>query len=453
VTTEEQVGATRLAMRGVWWLNPAVAFGVPTIIVGVTAYSLGPGDYLHFWRTAKYFDFSCFDLVGAIVFTFVCGCLFGAATRGGRDSVPTTDWTLAVRWQAVRLLFNLSFLLSVLAYALWFGVGIKNGLNLRIILDIIRGANDANYFLREEYLTTIPGVTTAAQLGITVIVLGVPLGVATGWRTVRWQCATVILLGLIRAFLNSERLAIIELLVPFAVSLIWLQPATSRLLRLLTQSAPIIAGLFLFCFFGAAEYFRSWSDFYARSESSFWGFVAVRLMGYYTAALNNGALLWRVDEPLPLHLPPITLDFVWHFPIIKDLLPVLIPSLRAYAGDVAGTRYLDLLSANANPELTNPSGVFSPLIDYGLTGGLLYWLICGLICGYLYKEFRLRSVVGIFLYPALYISLIEATRVLYWAEGRFFPAMLLLVVGVLFMFREPSRGCTRRALLAARMPS
>jgi hypothetical protein len=453
VTTEEQVGATRLAMRGVWWLNPAVAFGVPTIIVGVTAYSLGPGDYLHFWRTAKYFDFSCFDLLGAIVFTFVCGCLLGAARRGERDRVPATDWALDVRWQSVRLLFNLSFVLSVLAYAIWFGVGIKNGLDLSMIVGILRGASDANYFLRQEYLATIPGITTAVQLGITVIVLGVPLGVATGWRTVRWQCATVIVLGLIRAFLNSERLAIIELLVPFAVSLIWVQPATSRLLRLLTRSAPIIAGMFLYCFFGAAEYFRSWSALYARSESSFWGFVAVRLMGYYTAALNNGALLWRVNGPLPLHLPPITLQFLWRFPIIKDLLPVLFPSLRAYVGDMAGTRYIDLLSANANPELNNPSGVFSPLIDYGLTGGLLYWLICGLICGYLYKEFRLRSVVGIFLYPALYISLIEATRVLYWADGRFFPAMFLLVVGVLFMFRETRRTCTRPPLLAARMPS
>lgn len=452
MTTEEQVAAKAPEMRPVWWLNPAVAFGVPTMIVGVIAYSLGPGDYQQFWRTAKYFDFSCFNLLLAIAFTFVCGCLLGAARRGGRDRVPTTDWTLAVRWQSVRLLFNVCFFLSVLAYAIWLGVGIKNGLDLSMILGILRGASDAHYLLRYDYLTTIPGVTTGTQLGITVIVLGVPLGVVNGWRTVRWQLATVIVLGLIRTFLNSERLAIIELLVPFVVSLIWVQPATSRLLRLLTRFAPIIAGVFLYCFFGAAEYFRSWSGFYARSESNFWGFVAVRLTGYYTTALNNGALLWKVDGPFPLHLPPITLDFVWHFPIIKDLLPVLFPSLRAYAGDVANARYIDLLSANANPELTNPSGVFSPLIDYGLTGGLLYWLICGLICGYLYKEFRLRSVAGIFLYPALYISLIEATRVLYWCEGRFFPAMFALVVGVLFIFRETRRTSTRSALLPARMP-
>ena len=235
-----------------------------------------------------------------------------------------------------------------------------------------------------------------------MIVLGVPLGVATGWRTVRWQCATVIVLGLIRAFLNSERLAIIELLVPFAVSLIGVRPATSWLLRLLTRSAPIIAGMFLYCFFGVAEYFRSWSSFYARSESSFWGFVAVRLMGYYTTAINTGALLWRVNQPLLLRTPTANTELCVALSDQKRPASGVVSIFSRLCWRPVGL-YPDLLSANANPEFNNPSGVFSPLIDYGLTGGLLYWLICGLICGYLYKEFRSRSVAGIFLYPALYI--------------------------------------------------
>ena len=61
---------------------------------------------------------------------------------------------------------------------------------------------------------------------------------------------TVILLGLVRAFLNSERLAMIELLVPLVVSLIWVRPATSRLLRLLTRFAPIVAGVSLLLLWG-----------------------------------------------------------------------------------------------------------------------------------------------------------------------------------------------------------
>ena len=54
-----------------------------------------------------------------------------------------------MRWQSVRLLFNLSFVLSVMAYAIWFGIGIRNGLDLSIILGVLRGASDAHYLLRQ----------------------------------------------------------------------------------------------------------------------------------------------------------------------------------------------------------------------------------------------------------------------------------------------------------------
>jgi oligosaccharide repeat unit polymerase len=447
VNRQAQVVAVPNAIRGVWWLNPAVAFSLPAVIAGLTAYNTNPTDYLHHWGTAKYFDLSCFGLLIAVVIAFVCGCLFGAARRGEGD-IPATDWTLDVRWQSVRLLFRLSFILTVLAYGIWFAVGIKNGLNLSVVLDAIRGAADATNF-RREYLATIPGVTTATQFGLAVIALGVPLGAATGWRAVRWQCLIVFALALVRAFLNSERLAVIELLVPFIVSFIWLRPATSRLLRLLTQSAPVVATMLLYFFFGAAEYFRSWG-FYAHRESSFWSFIGLRLMGYYMTALNNGALLWRANHMLSLRLPLATFKFIGRFPILKELLPQFhYPSLGYLFGSIPSMKYFNLLLTSANPEFNNPGGIFSPIVDYGIAGGLLYWSLSGLICGYLYKEFKLRSVAGVFLYPALYISLIEVTRAIYWADGRFFPGMFLLVVGVLFLFRKSGASSASVPSLAA----
>jgi oligosaccharide repeat unit polymerase len=448
VNRQAQVIVISSGIRGVWWLNPAVAFGLPAVIAGSTAYNTDSTDYLHHWGTAKYFDLSCFLLLIAVVIAFVCGCLFGVARR--RESViRATDWTLAVRWEWVRLLFRLSFILTLLAYGIWFAVGIKNGLNLSIIVDAIRGTADSTSF-RKEYLATIPGVTTATQFGLAVIALGVPLGAATGWRAVRWQCLIVFALALVRAFLNSERLAVIELLVPFIVSFVWLRPARSRPLRLLTQSAPIAASMLLFLFFGAMEYFRSWTAFYSHRESSFWGFIGLRLMGYYTTALNNGALLWKANQVLSLRLPLATLKFIGRFPILKDLISqVYSPFLGYLFGSVPSLSYYNLLSTSANPEFNNPGGVFSPIVDYGLAGGLLYWLLCGLICGYLYKEFKLRSVAGVFLYPALYISLLEVTRAVYWADGRFFPGMFLLVVGVLFLFRKPATPAASVPSLAA----
>src|ERR1700685_4394053 len=123
-------------MRGVWWLNPAVAFGVPTIILGVIAYSLGPEDYLHFWRTAKNFDFSCLQLLLAVALVFTCGCLLGGARRREANLAPAVDWTQTIRWDAVRLLFRISFVLTVLAYIIWYALAIKHGLTLSVFLDV-----------------------------------------------------------------------------------------------------------------------------------------------------------------------------------------------------------------------------------------------------------------------------------------------------------------------------
>ena len=240
--------------RGVWWLNPAVAFGMPAVVAGFVAYSTSSTAYRHFWRTAKYFNLSSFGLLLGVVMLFICGCLFGSARRSDGHRLPGAQWTLAIRWQAVRLLFRLSFILTIAAYGIWFAMAVKNGLNLGILFDSIRGASSADYNSFGQHLETIPGVTTATQFGLAVVTLGVPLAVATGWRSVRWQCLIVFALAVVRAFLNNERLAVIELLVPFAVSFIGFRPPRSRRLHLLTQSAPVIGPMLLYVMFAVAEY-------------------------------------------------------------------------------------------------------------------------------------------------------------------------------------------------------
>ena len=79
--SQEQMVAKANKVRGVWWLNPAVAFGMPAVVAGFAAYITESNDYLYFWRTPKYFDLSCLELLLAVVIVFGCGCLFGAARR------------------------------------------------------------------------------------------------------------------------------------------------------------------------------------------------------------------------------------------------------------------------------------------------------------------------------------------------------------------------------------
>ena len=432
-------------LAGVWWLNPAVAFAAPSLLAALTAYFTSPSAYVTDWRTPKYFDLPSLGLVAAVVLVFCCGCLLGSARRNAGAHSDATEWLAKVPWQSVRLFFRMSFILTLFAYAVWFFIAIKNGLRLSILLAALHSSSVAVTDLRSQYLTTLPGVTTATQFGIAVLILGVPLGVAQGWRSVRWQCALVFVLAIVRALVNSERLAFIELLVPFLVSSIWLRPARRSVSRFLIRFAPLIGAVSLYLFFGVAEYFRSWNSFYATRESSFWGFIGLRLMGYYATALNNGALLWKEAAPLPVHEPFSTLNFIWHFPVLKSVFPIFLPHLT-----IDDSRYVDLLTTGANPEFNNPSGIFPPLVDFNVAGGLLYWLICGVIVGFLYAEFRRRTVAGIFLYPAFFIALIEASRVLYWADGRFVPSSFLLIFCVLFVFRTRGSRSWRPPLMAGK---
>jgi hypothetical protein len=220
----------------------------------------------------------------------------------------------------------------------------------------------------------------------------------------------------------------------------------------MTRIAPFLAVTLLYFFFGLSEYFRSWNSFYSVKEYNFWTFIGLRLMGYYATALNNGAMLWRIHNPLSLDLPLGTLVFLRKFPVIKDAVPVVMSALgqqQFVPNPVMDLRYYNILSANTNPEFSNPTGIYIPFVDYGMAGGLLYWLLCGVVCGYLYKAFRLRSASGVFLYPLLYVGLIEASRVLYWSDGRFFPGMFVLTVCVLFVFRKRERAFSERRVVAA----
>jgi hypothetical protein len=100
---------------GVWWLNPAVAFSIPAVIAGFIAYSTDSTAYFNLWRTAKHFDFSCLQLLLAVVLVFTCGCLLGGARRREANPAPAIDWTQRIRWEAVLLLFRIRFFISLLS--------------------------------------------------------------------------------------------------------------------------------------------------------------------------------------------------------------------------------------------------------------------------------------------------------------------------------------------------
>ena len=129
----------------------------------------------------------------------------------------------------------------------------------------------------------------------------------------------------------------------------------------------------------------------------------------------------------PLGAPFYTAHFMWRFPILGPYVENMFSSLAL--NDPA--YYTGLLDRGANPEFNNPDGIMLPVIDFGLGGGMLYWMIAGIIVGAAYYAFIRKSPAGLFWFPTLFVGLIESPRILYWADGRFFPPACMLLLAII----------------------
>jgi hypothetical protein len=229
-------------------------------------------------------------------------------------------------------------------------------------------------------------------------------------------------LAVCRALLNSERFALVELAVPFLVASLALRPRFGRRARIAVNLAPPAGVICLFFLFTGFEYFRSWTNYYAGRDLGLWEFGAMRLLGYYVTSFNNGAyFLNRLD---PLNAPYFTLHFLWGFPLTSPVIK------RFFADPLLDSTdkwfYFPFLEADANLEFNNADGMFFPLMDYGIAGGLIYWFVIGIVCGLIYVAYQRGHFAGLLLYPMTYLGLLELPLALYWGEGRAFPSLVLM---------------------------
>jgi len=260
------------------------------------------------------------------------------------------------------------------------------------------------------------------------MILAAVIASRRGWREIWPKCVIVLSLAILRALLNSERFAIIELVVPFLVTSLGLRFLGSNNIssrwRTVVSFAPLLGVTTLFFVFTGFEYFRSWTNYYAGRGLSLWEFGAMRLLGYYVTSFNNGAyFLQRLEA---LGGPYFTLHFLWVFPLSGPLMKGLFPNPLLDSSEK--WFYLPFLQSEANVEFNNVDGMLFPLMDYGAAGGLLYWFAIGFTMGAVYQLFRHKDPLGLFLYPMLYLGLIELPLSLYWAEGRALPALGILIV-------------------------
>ena len=331
---------------------------------------------------------------------------------------------LYLPWNGLWIVFYATFVTILVAYLVWLLLLLHGGLSVGSLMAALKGTSGASFDVRDQG-QTLPGVTTLVQLEMGFMIIGLILAYRFGCRRhffhILVPLLVVVAIAWVRSKLWSERLAVIELLVPGVLLIIRLSSSEKWKVwqRAIMAAAPLAGPPLLFIFFSVSEYSRSWSGFYSETQSSFLLFSFMRLTGYYVTALNNGAA--SVEALHHYDVPYNTLEWFWKFPLVKSLMPY-----ESMANSRPSDDYEELLTRMANPEFNNPSGVFVVRLDYGYTGGLFVWFIVGIITMVLYRSFVRGSLSGLLLYPFLFVGLLESPRVFYWGLSRGFPTWALL---------------------------
>lgn len=409
-------------MNTYWWYKPYVLAPTVTLpFLGVGA--LLPTEWYAAAGTRKYLDLEAFTIGFVALFCYSLAAWFSARSY---SSSPRRHLAhLQVSEHAYRKVMHLVLFVTIAAYLIWFGP-LSNRLDL--VLSLFKGERGAIHAIK-EYAEKSPGITSFTNLGPLYGMLYALYPTVTGYERRprdRMFFLVFIFFAVLRVFFSAERVALIDIVIPFAVILL----GTTYRHRIFINALPFTAIGALSLLFGVGEYFRSWVNFYMYRYDSFWYFIFDRMFEYYVTALNNGAGIGKVLGPLGL--PFFTATWFWKFPI--DI----------HSGGMPGLFRIDFLiydrflEAYADPEMNNPSGLFSPINDFGVFFGIVLWSAFGWIAGRLYHSFQCNSIYGLLFYPVWIVAIIEIPRLFYCGLPKTF-VLLTTTAMVCWFFRWVTR--------------
>lgn len=428
--------------RTVWWLRPewfVLVFVIPTAVGALT---IPAGDYILNWGTPKYFNATALFSIIAAALLFIVPAV--VVRRVSARPVARNLWVSELQPRELRFAltaYRVMFVLTVAGYAIWMFLAVSRGVSVDELKSLFSDRTTA-YALKTT-LAPVTGLTTLSQFGIPVAGLGTFLFLRTRRRTLLVGVGIVLLLSTLRAFVFSERLALIEVaIVVLAVSVQHFVANGGLGRRRKMALLPLALVPLVLIIFAGFEYTRSW-QFYSvtTSQSNLLAFSAERLEGYYATSYNNSVILDRgFWLPGEAHAPFFSVEFVWEFPLLKGF------AYNAVTGVDPQPRWFAALALYGNPEFSNPGGISAPLADFGAPLGYLFLAMSGMIVAVVFRRFVLGDPLGVMMYPILFVGLAELPREFYWAAGRAFPALLAaIVVGLTWQRRRGSGSDGARA--------
>ena len=265
------------------------------------------------------------------------------------------------------------------------------------------------------HLRTIPGITTFTQF--------LPVGVACLFYVQKMYQTRIyyktilfcVLLVTYRTFINNERLALLEVLIPLSVIYLYFYSKQIRTPWWVVYSLALFA---VFSLFALTEYFRSWQYYQLQYGLTFMNFITDRFISYYGTALNNG-LIYQQIFPQITNLPIGILDWLWQFPVLgslltnsltnQDLVVNWSQALKSYAG---------------TDEYNNINSYFMILSEANLYILAAMFLILGGFFQMMYSKLHNPKSPYVIVLGSLLIGILELPRLFWFGLGRAFPIVI-----------------------------
>jgi len=418
-----------VAIDRVWWLQPIIASGLIVSVTFYVAATTGPKEYA-VWLTKKYLDnhLIIHSLIGYGAFVVgillaYWGSLLISSSPEEKKSQRRTIRMNRARVISCDQFAHQLFVLAVFGYVMWVGSATIQGAGFDDILRVMNLERGAVSNLR-RLSTPIAGLTTLTQVAIVAVAIRLFL-IRIGYPQRSWELFALVLLAIGRAFLYGERLALIEIGIPM-LAIAALVPSTNKSTQLLKryrwQLLPAVAIPIFWSVYAIFEYSRSWLYYRTVTDLTFIEYINQRLAGYYVTAINNGALYHLMTANFP-HGSKYPFAALWNAPIVGAIIGT--PKI---SGVPVESWWPQVLRQYANPEFNNPSTFLIVDADLGTLGAFVYWLTFGLIIGLVYAAIQKNSLTALIAYACSYVGILEIVRILYWADGRFAPVVVAIVV-------------------------
>lgn len=420
----------RTPPAGLWWLSPA---GVVLLVVPASlalAWSYPDEVFRRAWTTPKSLTTDTVLELALVVLVFVAVCVITVLLSRPVAASPRWPQLSLTAMALLRRAHWWLFLATAFGYAALLMAGFARGARPAELIARLTGGPVSADALKAQF-APVTGITSLTQMGIAFVVVTAVLLVAAPRRADAARLALVLVWALARAMIASERLAIMELVLPM-IAVFAMAAAGHVRVRPLLRWLPVALVPLGVGLFAAFEYGRSWAFYRSRQDGSFLAFAAERFAGYYATAYNNGHLLLTHAQS---GVPYLSVQGVWEAPgvaqsgIYQQLNPAGPPEVKA------------IFTAYGNPEFNNPCGICLPILDFGIGGALLFFAAFAVLVTLAYLAFLHAHPVGLLVYPVLFTGLWELPRYLYWTQGRVLPTLVVLVVlGLAVARAEGTRG-------------